>query len=140
MMFCHNCGKEIQEGVKFCPHCGKPTSVVANIKGDVLPCPYCGSTNIKKIEKPGKTRMYFFFGLAFFLFCYFLPGLSKFYLLRIPIILLFFLFGLSDYFRRKNILKEWDDTKWLLVCTTCKKSFKIDQPDGSQIITNIKSK
>ena len=22
-MFCHDCGKEISDGVKFCPHCGK---------------------------------------------------------------------------------------------------------------------
>ena len=26
-MFCKHCGKEIKDGVRFCPMCGKPTGV-----------------------------------------------------------------------------------------------------------------
>lgn len=138
-MFCHNCGKEIQEGAKFCPNCGKATNIVASIKGNVLPCPYCGSTDITKIEKPSKAQAYLSFGFAFLLFCYFLPDLNRFFIMRMLLVLFFVLLGCSYYFRRKSILKEWDATKWMLTCNTCKKNFKIDPPDGSQIITNIKS-
>ena len=28
-MFCHNCGKEIQDGVKFCTYCGKAQNVTS---------------------------------------------------------------------------------------------------------------
>ena len=27
MIRCQNCGREVEEGVAFCPHCGKPTTV-----------------------------------------------------------------------------------------------------------------
>lgn len=30
-MFCINCGKEIGDGIKFCPHCGAPVSTAADI-------------------------------------------------------------------------------------------------------------
>jgi len=49
MPFCHNCGKEVKEGKKFCSGCGAsltdetPTSNTQqnNISGN--PCPKCGS-------------------------------------------------------------------------------------------------
>ena len=31
-MFCSNCGKEIKDGVKFCPSCGAPNSAAEKIK------------------------------------------------------------------------------------------------------------
>ena len=31
-MFCSNCGKEIKDGVKFCPYCGAPNSAAEKIK------------------------------------------------------------------------------------------------------------
>lgn len=49
MPFCHNCGKEVKEGTKFCSGCG--TSLIAesedaNIQQNdnlVVRCPKCGS-------------------------------------------------------------------------------------------------
>ena len=34
-MFCRNCGKKIEDGVKFCPHCGAPAA--AGQEGDPAP-------------------------------------------------------------------------------------------------------
>ncbi len=37
---CPDCGNQISREAEFCPHCGKPSSVVH--------CPVCKSTNITK--------------------------------------------------------------------------------------------
>ena len=36
-MYCQNCGKEIQEGVKFCPGCGSPTGFALSAQEDSKP-------------------------------------------------------------------------------------------------------
>lgn len=42
-MFCINCGKEIGDGIKFCPHCGAPVSTAVDIDrgqgGNIAPVP-----------------------------------------------------------------------------------------------------
>ena len=30
MSFCGNCGKEIKEGIKYCPYCGNATNKTSN--------------------------------------------------------------------------------------------------------------
>ena len=35
-MFCHNCGKEIHDGVNFCPHCGKTQNLTEYTMKDKL--------------------------------------------------------------------------------------------------------
>ena len=46
---------------------------------------------------------------------------------------------LANFLQAKHDIALWDEKKWTLKCNTCKKDFSIDPPDGSQIITNIKS-
>jgi predicted amidophosphoribosyltransferase len=39
---CDECGREISSEAEFCPHCGKPSSVIR--------CPICKSTNISTMS------------------------------------------------------------------------------------------
>lgn len=65
-MFCINCGKEIGDGIKFCPHCGAPVSTAADIDwgqgGNVAPAqPGLGGTGdyeaLRQMsEKAGKSK------------------------------------------------------------------------------------
>ncbi len=36
-MYCSNCGKEIQEGIKFCPECGSPTGFAHSAQEEAKP-------------------------------------------------------------------------------------------------------
>ena len=48
-MFCGNCGKEIEENVKFCPHCGGQITKTSGTQGAPLSQPSgMSDSNIKK--------------------------------------------------------------------------------------------
>lgn len=49
MAFCHNCGKELVTGAKFCAECGTPAGEAGNVRkenyvGEIIKCPSCGAT------------------------------------------------------------------------------------------------
>lgn len=49
MGFCSNCGGELPEGVKYCPHCGAPSANgtgqrEVKYEGKIHKCPNCGET------------------------------------------------------------------------------------------------
>lgn len=53
---CKFCGSQLPEGSKFCPKCGKRTTVVCSSCGKELPeaaryCPFCGSVVDEKVSK-----------------------------------------------------------------------------------------
>ena len=49
-MYCHNCGKAVVDGAKFCSECGTPLTGEAEIRpapsSNKVLCPNCGSDNI----------------------------------------------------------------------------------------------
>lgn len=53
MMFCTNCGQQIEDNTKFCPHCGNAQSVAAAQpfvpNGKQLHCPKCRGTQLSPI-------------------------------------------------------------------------------------------
>ncbi len=60
-MYCQKCGKEIDEAVKFCPHCGNPKKIEVpktqtvtssgRITEKLLMCPKCRSTQLTDGKK-----------------------------------------------------------------------------------------
>lgn len=48
---CEECGKEISSQAEFCPHCGKPSSVIR--------CPICKSTDISTMSTGGSVAIAF---------------------------------------------------------------------------------
>ena len=44
MPYCSNCGKEIKEDSKFCPHCGEGVKQKTPETTSGIICPKCGST------------------------------------------------------------------------------------------------
>ena len=142
-MFCPNCGKEINNDVAFCPHCGKPqnkgntTSVSGS--GNVIPCPHCGSTDIVKRTNPTGLLLAavvsVIVGIIFFIIRS-QPGSTGWWTL---LAIGFILFGGFNFLLAFAGFKNWNNTKWNMRCNTCNKEFSIDPPDGSKVITNIKS-
>lgn len=53
MKFCSNCGQQIEDSTKFCPHCGNAQSVAAPQPfvpgGKQLHCPKCRGTQLSPI-------------------------------------------------------------------------------------------
>lgn len=60
MSYCTNCGKEITEGVAFCPECGTRQGVQQPVRRNTSPrgrlhCPSCRSTNLTPIIESSST-------------------------------------------------------------------------------------
>lgn len=60
--FCHNCGLEQNEGVEFCPRCGKPVPVPVPAPASTPPT--AAQPEIKKTAGPGKVWLPLACGLA----------------------------------------------------------------------------
>ncbi len=138
-MFCHNCGKELKDGERFCTRCGKTQNQKSNnIKENTIPCPFCGSTDITKKDKPSTFKGIYYIGAG--ILCLLIRIASKGSTIWMTLLgMAFLIFGVILYLKAKHDISLLDESKWTLKCNTCKKDFSIDPPDGSQIITNIKS-
>lgn len=59
-MFCSKCGKEVSQGLKFCPHCGKsiggdsdPVPQATSVRKKKYKCPNCGSVHVCVYDRMG---------------------------------------------------------------------------------------
>lgn len=118
-MYCKNCGRQIDDNLKFCPECG------ANVSGNNneaqrassgMTCPKCGSSNIsiqieqvssKTKTKTKKKGCLFKLGRAMLICCTF--GLWK-------------LFGKKDSTSKSGTKIK---NQKIAICQDCGKSWKI---------------
>lgn len=160
-MYCHECGKQILDGSKFCSNCGaslmktetkdsasekeKPQMPVASVVGkksedgkDVklieVVCPYCGSKKVtQRVDSPifGSMGM----ALGFLLLLYARSG-------RYPSTILTLcavgIIGYAFFCRSeaKAIVKKQDKDRSYFDCDVCKKQFSIPTPAADEIIVN----
>lgn len=111
IMFCSNCGKEIDDNSKFCPECGKAVAN-ANIKKEKkTKCPKCGYDDINISNKGYNGACLgcgFFLGLILLLFISPIAALAVF--------VIFALFGLVGSSENIWICKQcgtkWDRWEW----------------------------
>jgi hypothetical protein len=58
---CQNCGREVEEGIAFCPHCGKPTAVEKAEQSNVVSAPAFGR---RRDEDADSSRRVIFIAVA----------------------------------------------------------------------------
>ena len=95
-------------------------------------CPFCGSNQVTKTTLPNPALFFVYF-LLFGGVAFFVNGMKwLFALISIGSLIFSLIFLLARQGEKKQNF-------WTIHCDTCNKNFNIDIPDGSVVITNLKS-